>query len=98
MPLRTIRDLDVSGKRVLVRVDFNVPLKDGRVTDDTRIVKSLPTLTHLLDKGARLVLMSHLGRPKTPKPNYLQLPANAVELLNHRRKCHVIRYRRMGDH
>lgn len=76
MPLRTIRDVDVAGKRVLVRVDYNVPLKNGVVSDDTRIVKSLPTLKHLLDNGARLVLMSHLGRPKGEvKPEMSLKPA-----------------------
>ena len=65
MTLRTIEDLgDLSGKRVLVRVDFNVPLEDGRIADDFRIRASLPTLNELLDAGASLVLASHLGRPK----------------------------------
>lgn len=71
----TIRDLDVSGKRVLIRVDFNCPLKDGEVTDDTRIEEALPTLNYLLEKGASLVLMSHLGRPKgSPKPELSLAP------------------------
>jgi len=68
MDKKTIRDVDVNGKRVLMRVDFNVPIKDGVITDDTRVQAALPTITHILDAGASLVLMSHLGRPKG-KPN-----------------------------
>ncbi len=61
---KTIRDYDFNGKTALVRVDFNVPVKDGVVTGDDRIVKALPTINYLLDNGAKVVLMSHLGRPK----------------------------------
>jgi phosphoglycerate kinase len=72
----TIKDLDLRGKRVFLRVDFNVPLKDGAVTDDTRIRETLPTLKLAIEKGGRLVLASHLGRPKGgPEPKYSLQPA-----------------------
>ena len=79
MPLKTIRNIDVAGKRVLVRVDYNVPMKDGKITDTTRIEASLPTLLHLLGGGGRLVLMSHLGRPKGEK-NPASQPKSGVFL------------------
>jgi len=84
MAKKTVRDVDLRKKRVLVRVDFNVPLKDGSITDDTRITAALPTLNYILDqKGASLVLMSHLGRPKKPdKENSLApVAARLGELL-----------------
>jgi phosphoglycerate kinase len=72
----TIQDLDLRGKRVFIRVDFNVPLKDGVVTDDTRIRETLPTLKLAMEKGGRLVLASHLGRPKGgPDAKYSLKPA-----------------------
>jgi phosphoglycerate kinase len=71
----TVKDLDLRGKRVFMRVDFNVPLKDGVVTDDTRIRETIPTLKLAIEKGGRLVLASHLGRPKGgPDPKYSLRP------------------------
>src|SRR5271169_2962453 len=74
----SIRDLDLNGKRVFIRVDFNVPLDGEKVSDDTRIRETLPTLRLAMEKGAKLVLASHLGRPKgKPVPKYSLAPVAA---------------------
>ena len=77
---KTVEDLKVAGKRVLVRCDFNVPLKEGVITDENRIVAALPTIQYLLDNGAKVILCSHLGKPKgEPKPEFSLAPV-AVRL------------------
>ncbi|WP_347490185.1 phosphoglycerate kinase [Desulfoscipio sp. XC116] len=81
MAKKTVRDVNVSGKKVLVRVDFNVPLdKEGRVTDDTRIKAAMPTIKYLAGEKARVILMSHLGRPKGQVNESYRLDAVAVRL------------------
>ena len=76
----TVRDVDVEGKRVFLRADLNVPLDDGRITDDTRIRASLPTIVHLLERGATVILASHLGRPKGKVNDALRLKPVADRL------------------
>lgn len=72
---KTVKDIDVSGKRVLVRCDFNVPMKDGVITDDIRITSALPTVRYLIENDAKVILMSHMGRPKgEPKPEFSLKP------------------------
>ena len=81
---KTIEDIEVKGKKVLVRCDFNVPLKDGVITNDKRIVASLPTIKYLLEGGAKVILCSHLGRPKgevVPEFSLKPVAARLAELL-----------------
>ena len=79
MNKKTVKDIDLKGKRVFIRVDFNVPMADGKVTDDKRIRASLPTIKYVLDQGASVLLASHLGRPKGgPDPEFSLRPASEV--------------------
>ncbi|MFD0712184.1 phosphoglycerate kinase [Paenibacillus sp. GCM10027626] len=80
MNKKSVRDVEVNGKRVFVRVDFNVPLENGAITDDTRIRETLPTINYLIEKGAKVILASHLGRPKGQVVEELRLTPVAARL------------------
>lgn len=80
MNKKTVRDVDVNGKRVFCRVDFNVPMENGNITDDTRIRAALPTIQYLIDHGAKVILASHLGRPKEENKDQFRLDAVAARL------------------
>lgn len=85
-----LSDLDVSGKRVLVRVDFNVPMQDGRITDETRITSALPTLMELINRDAKVILVTHMGRPAGRTPKFSTAPvADALSKRLGRRVAHV---------
>ena len=74
---KCVEDIDVKGKKVIVRVDFNVPLKEGVITDDKRIVAALPTIKYLVDNKAKVILVSHMGKPKGQvNPKYSLAPAS----------------------
>ena len=80
MPIKTIKDVSLAGKRVFVRCDFNVPIKEGVINDDSRIVAALPTIKHLVEQGAKVILASHLGRPNGEKNAEFTLAPVAEEL------------------
>ena len=77
---KTVEDIEVKGKRVLVRCDFNVPMKDGVITNDNRIVAALPTIKKLIENGGRVILCSHLGKPKNGPEAKFSLAPVAVRL------------------
>ena len=94
---KTVDDINAKGKRVLVRCDFNVPLKDGKITDETRIVAALPTINKLINDGAKVILCSHLGKVKNG-PNEGESLAPVAERLSEKlgKKCHSCFHRQLG--
>lgn len=80
MNKKSVRDVEVKGKRVFVRVDFNVPVEDGKITDDTRIRETLPTIKYLIENGAKIILASHMGRPKGEFVDSMRLTTAAERL------------------
>ena len=80
---KTIESIDVKNKKVLLRVDFNVPIENGNIVDDTRIVRELPTIKYLLSKGAKLIICSHLGRPKGKVVESMSLMPVAKKLVDY---------------
>ncbi len=87
---KTVTDIDVRGKKILMRVDFNVPLEGDTITDDRRIVQAMPTIKSVIERGGRLILMSHLGRPKgAPDPKYSLKPV-ALRLAQLVNQCHAV--------
>jgi phosphoglycerate kinase len=80
MNKKTLKDIDVKGKRVFCRVDFNVPMQDGKITDETRIRAALPTIQHLIDQGAKVILASHFGRPKGKVVEEMRLTPVGIRL------------------
>ena len=83
---KSIVDIDVAGKRVLCRCDFNVPTKGGKITSDKRIVAALPTIQYLVDKGAKVILCSHMGKPKGEWKPELSLKIVAARLSRQRNR------------
>ena len=88
---KTVGDVDVRGKRVLMRVDFNVPLEDGKITDDRRIVQAMPTIKSVIERGGRLILMSHLGYHVYPPARGRHLAERACRLLSGLARRHGMR-------
>lgn len=80
MNKKSVRDVEVKGKRVFMRVDFNVPLENGNITDDTRVRETLPTINYLVEQGAKVILASHMGRPKGVIVDSMRLTPAAVRL------------------
>ncbi len=79
MNKKTVKDVELNGKKVLVRVDFNVPMKDGKITNDNRIVAALPTIKYILENGGRAILFSHLGKVKSEEDKAYKSLRTAAE-------------------